>query len=64
MTYRSRWSDGKVHRLWWDSLNKMWRLVCAPDRSYHGEFVDDDTPATCKLCLRGGPNPNNNRKRR
>lgn len=51
-TRPNRWGSGKIHVLYYDRLNKMWRLVC---RRRPGAYamVDDEprnTPVTCTTC--------------
>lgn len=55
-TFPHRWGDGKVHSMYYDSLNRLWVSDCKQHQlSMHGEFVDENEEVTCKKCLRGGP---------
>ena len=48
---KSRWGEGKVHRLLYSRVNKMWYPACrAPGAYIHGIEVDPATPPTCKKC--------------
>jgi hypothetical protein len=51
-THDNRYGPGKVHKFYYDSLNKLWHCACLPvGKEYYGVIVDDDTEVTCKSCL-------------
>ena len=56
-THKNRWSDGKVHIMFFRRENRDWRLLCRPN-DVNGYFCHDLTyeePITCKLCLKQDP---------
>lgn len=54
-TYPHSYGEGKVHLLYWDSLNKQWRISCCDklELDYHAHRVDDTVEVTCKKCPKG-----------
>lgn len=52
-TYPNRYGEGKVHRMLYSSLNRIWYVSCRGlgGLLFHGEEVDSSTPVTCKKCL-------------
>jgi len=56
-TGKNRWSDGKVHIMFFRRENREWRLACRPNDPT-GYFVHDlivEQSITCKLCARHDP---------
>ena len=56
-TGKNRWSDGKVHVMFFRRENREWRLLCRPN-DVTGYFFHDlyaEEPITCKLCAKQDP---------
>jgi len=50
MTPPSRFTDGRVHLLVYDTLNKCWYVSCVGFPSFHTVPVSEPRPVNCIRC--------------